>query len=145
MELDYCHPPIGAEWYEREPSWGEALGTPKRAVRELEEALGRIRQAEPTTESIGEKFKEHADKWERETAHLSSPNQMMMHPSYQAILGMGDKVVPLLLRDLQNKRRPWFWALSYLTTENPINPSDAGKMDKMIAAWVRWGKAKGLL
>jgi hypothetical protein len=70
---------------------------------------------------------------------------MMMHPSYQAILGMGDKVVPLLLRDLQNKRRPWFWALSYLTTENPINPSDAGKIDKMIAAWVRWGKAKGLL
>lgn len=69
----------------------------------------------------------------------------MMHPSYQAILGMGWKVVPFLLRDLQQNRRAWFGALSYLTRANPIKPKDAGKMDKMIEAWVQWGRDKGLL
>src|ERR1035438_4687556 len=37
---------------------------------------------------LTDRFLEQANKWERETAHLSSPNQRMMHPSYQAILGM---------------------------------------------------------
>src|SRR5438132_12854265 len=95
--------------------------------------------------SLEDLFKHHADKWESETAHLSSTSQIMMHPSYQAILGMGDEVVPLLLRDMQQNRRSWFGALSYITKENPINPSDAGKMQRMIDIWVRWGRAKGLL
>lgn len=95
--------------------------------------------------SLEQRFREQADKWERETQHLSSPTQKMMHPSYQAILGMGRWIVPILLRDLQQNRRAWFGALSYLTHENPINAKDAGKMDKMIDAWVNWGKLKRLL
>ena len=95
--------------------------------------------------SLEQRFREQADKWERETQLLSSPTQRIMHPSYQAILGMGREVIPLLLRDMQQNRRPWFWALSYLTHENPINPKDAGRMDKMIEAWVKWTREKGLL
>lgn len=90
-------------------------------------------------------FAEHTERWQAETAHLSSPSQVMAHPSYQAILGMGKAVVPLLLRDLQRNRRPWFAALTYLTGQNPISRSDAGKMDKMINAWVKWGEKAGLL
>ena len=95
--------------------------------------------------TLEDQFKEQAEKWQRETEHLSSPTQRVMHPSYQAILGMGNKVVPILLRDLQQNRRPWFWALSYLTQENPINPKDSGRIDQMIEAWVRWGKEKDML
>lgn len=73
----------------------------------------------------------------------------MMHPSYQAILGMGqehkEKVIRLLILDMQQHRRAWFWALSFLTRDNPINRADAGKMDKMISAWVKWGERKGIL
>ena len=98
-----------------------------------------------TESNLEQRFREQADKWERETQHLSSPTQRIMHPSYQAILGMGREIVPILLRDLQQNRRAWFGALSYLTHENPIDPKDAGEMDKMIAAWVNWGKLKRLL
>jgi hypothetical protein len=73
----------------------------------------------------------------------------MMHPSYQAILGMGAEhkrdVVRLLLRDLQKNKRDWILALSYLTQVNPINPKDAGKTDKIVDSWVQWGKEQGLL
>jgi len=101
------------------------------------------REAEKRLE---ERFREQADKWQRETQHLSSPGQRMMHPSYQAIMGMAndnrDEVIDLLLRDMQQNRREWFWALSYLTHENPIDRKNAGKLDKMIEAWVRWGQQR---
>jgi hypothetical protein len=96
--------------------------------------------------SLKERFREQADKWQQETQHLSSPSQRMMHPSYQAIMGMAsdnrDEVIDLMLRDMQQNRREWFWALSYLTHENPIERKDAGRLDKMIKAWVRWGQQR---
>lgn len=99
-----------------------------------------------TDTQLEQKFREQVDKWDRETRHLSSPTQIRAHPSYQAILGMDrDKVVPLLLRDMQQNGRAWFGALSYLTGENPIEAKDAGKMDKMIAAWVKWGQKRNIL
>lgn len=110
-------------------------------------ALGRavIVQASP----LEKRFEEQADKWSRETVHLSSPTQMMLHPSYQAIMGMAREdeqgLIRLMLRDLRDNRRLWFWALSYLTNDNPIKPTDAGKLNKMIDAWVKWGTVRGLL
>jgi hypothetical protein len=95
---------------------------------------------------LEEQFREQADKWDYETAHLSSPAQRFAHPSYVAILGMAndhrEEVIDLLLRDMKQNRREWFWALSYLTHENPINRKDAGRLDKMIDAWVRWGEQR---
>jgi hypothetical protein len=98
------------------------------------------------TRTLEERFTEQAEKWDRETAHLSAPAQRFAHPSYLAILGMAndnrDEVIDLLLRDMQKNRREWFWALSYLTHENPIDRKDAGRLDKMIQAWVRWGQTQ---
>ena len=103
----------------------------------------------PAVHSLEERFHEQASRWSEETAHLSSPAQAMQHPSYQAILGLAlddrNEVIRLMVRDLQENRRPWFWALSYLTQENPIERRDVGKLDRMIRAWVRWGVAKGIL
>jgi hypothetical protein len=100
--------------------------------------------AEVVEISLAERFRTQADKWARETQHLSSPAQMMAHPSYQAILGMAQdnkrEIIRLLLLDLERNRNEWFWALSYLTQDNPIKPSDAGKMDRMISAWLNWGR-----
>ena len=99
--------------------------------------------------SIAETFIIHAETWARETAHLSSPTQIMMHPSYQAVLGMvqddKDEIIRLMLVDLRDNRRMWFWALSFITQANPVNRSQAGKLDAMISAWVEWGKKKGII
>jgi hypothetical protein len=95
--------------------------------------------------ALEERFRELAENWERETGSLSSLTKRVMHKNYQAIVGMGQQVVPILLRDLRDNRRDWFWALSAITQENPVDRVDAGRVDKMIAAWVDWGRKKRML
>jgi hypothetical protein len=94
---------------------------------------------------LGKRFRVEAQKWEQDTMHLSSTARRVLHPSYQAIMGMGPDVVPILLRDMQQTGRQWFWALRHITGENPVDPSDLGKVDKMISAWIKWGKKEGKL
>jgi len=159
---EFCDADIcTSEWSPRGPSsHGWHVASTEKSARSRQDAIARMIEdiwqmpieACDATEAdlrLEAKFREQAEKWERETRHLSSPTQRMMHPSYQAILGMGAehrrKVLRLMLRDLQVNRRPWFWALSYLSQNNPVKPSDAGKIDKMIQSWLNWGKAERLL
>lgn len=128
--------------------WGGSTYANKLEVSFAPEQLVN-QQSAVRPKTFENQFYEQANKWARETAHLSSPTQRMMHPSYQAILGMArddeETVIRLMLQDLRDNRRLWFWALSYLTKENPIKDADAGKLDKMIKAWVDWGKQRGKL
>jgi hypothetical protein len=94
---------------------------------------------------LSARFYEQADKWERETRHVSSMTDIVMHSSYQAIIKMGPDVIPFLLRDMKENRRLWFTALAQLAGENPIKPSDAGRVDRMTTSWLKWGKEKGFL
>ena len=95
--------------------------------------------------SAEEQFRELADKWERETRHVSSMTDIVMHSSYQAIIKMGPDVIPILLRDMEESGRLWFTALAQLAGENPVKPSDAGRVARMTASWLKWGKERGLL
>jgi hypothetical protein len=149
------------EWLALDPepiSWHEddeairIMAAINECVAELEEKGASVATGElciPTESALAERFQEQAEKWARETAHLSSPTQMMAHPSYQAILGMASedkrKIIRLMILDLKQNRNEWFWALSYLTQDNPIKQSDAGKMEKMISAWVNWGIEHNLI
>jgi hypothetical protein len=121
---------------------------------EVEKAPVTITQAAAPDDvrALEERFREQAEKWDLETAHMSSPLQRMMHPSYQAILGMSAEspqnkrdIIRFMLHDLKTNHREWPLALSYLTQHNPINPKDYGKTDKITAAWIKWGSDQGLL
>lgn len=143
-----CEPVRDAEWRASE-SWDtderSSHDEPLRNHLEFVEWW----YAVTAKDDLAKRFHEQAEKWARETAHLSSPAQMMVHPSYQAILGMAleDKreIIRLMIQDLRQNRNEWFWALSYLTQDNPIKQPEAGNMDKMISAWVNWGRAHNLI
>jgi hypothetical protein len=130
-------------------NWSSFLARTIQRHSEAALFLESLTKAAVESPTLEQQFYEQSEKWARETEHLSSPTQMMMHPSYQAILGMAredqEKIIHLMLRDLRDNRRLWFWGLSYLTKENPIKPADAGKLDKMIKAWVNWGTERGKL
>ncbi len=96
-------------------------------------------------ESLQETFNTLAKRWRDDTAALSSPTAKAVHPAYQRIIGMGPRALPLILREMKREPDDWFWALTAITGEDPVPPEDAGDMDKMVDAWLRYGEQGGLL
>jgi hypothetical protein len=94
-------------------------------------------------DEIEDIFKALANKWRSETRGTASINEISMHPAYQQIIGMGEVVVPLLLRELERKSGFWFWALKAITRADPVPLEDKGKVPRMIQAWLDWGKREG--
>jgi hypothetical protein len=84
-----------------------------------------------------------AERWKKETAHLSNIAKRALHPAYQEIIGMGERAVPLLLAELQRQPEDWFWALHAITGANPLPPASAGDQGAMAEAWLRWGAEHG--
>lgn len=82
-------------------------------------------------------------KWEAETAHLSSITEIAMYPAYQEIIGMGSIAIPLILSEMKTKPGHWFWALKSITGEDPVLPSQRGRIKEMVKAWLQWGKEQG--
>jgi hypothetical protein len=99
--------------------------------------------SQPALVGLDRRFREQADKWQSETAFLSSTPMRVMHDSYQTIMAMGPDVIPILLLDLQKTHRHWFWALRHLTNVDPVLERDKGNIDKMIDSWITWGRKEG--
>ncbi len=85
---------------------------------------------------LAEKFYSLASQWQSDVEGMSSTAQMSQHPAYQEIIGMGTKVVPLLLRELKQNPLYWLLALSEITGENPIKPEQRGRVIQMAEAWI---------
>ncbi|MBD2357157.1 hypothetical protein H6G41_21455 [Tolypothrix sp. FACHB-123] len=81
--------------------------------------------------------------WREENRGVSSTNQISMHPAYQQIIGMGEAVIPLLLKELEKKSGQWFWALKSITREDAVPPEYKGNTKEMTKAWLDWGRRKG--
>ena len=88
-------------------------------------------------------FAKLSSEWRQGTRYLSSTTAIATHPPYHLIIGLGPQVIPLILSDLQREPGHWFWALSALTGENPVEPSDRGRIQAMTAAWLNWGTDNG--
>jgi hypothetical protein len=104
----------------------------------------KIYHSKPTVDHvIEEKFIKLRDQWKSEMVHVSSTTRLVLHPAYQAIIGMGPVVVPLLLRELEQRVDFWFWALHAITQEDPVSTEMRGDMREMAKAWISWGKNQG--
>ncbi|MBW4508736.1 MAG: hypothetical protein KME64_19810 [Scytonematopsis contorta HA4267-MV1] len=95
------------------------------------------------TTEIETTFMELAEQWRSETGMLSVVSKISMHPAYQRIIGMGQPVVPLIMRELEREPDHWFWALNAITGANPVKVEQSGRLPQMAQAWVEWGRANG--
>ena len=112
------------------------------AVNILDTTIALLRTSGILAE-LEREFQELSDRWHEDTAMISSAGDMITHPAYQNIIGMGPAVVPLLLCELAKEPDHWFWALNAITKENPIQHEDEGDIDKMAKAWLDLGKERG--
>ncbi len=101
--------------------------------------------AEALQDFVEIEFERFADRWQTETLFLSSYTEMVSAPAYLDMIGMGRKVVPLLLRRLERDPDHWFAALRATAKADPVPPEDRGAFDNMREAWLEWGHEQGLL
>ncbi len=95
--------------------------------------------------TLRERFADLADDWRTgRPAASSSVRQLAMHPAYQAIIGMGEDAVPLIIGELERKPDHWFWALQAITGKDPVKPDHAGRMRLMAQDWAEWAQAAGI-
>lgn len=102
-----------------------------------------IRVAPQSTETLEERFRRLEMLWRAETGHLSSSNKIIGHPAFRDIVRMGNAVVPLMLRDLEQQPRLWVWALPEITGDDPVPVADRGDIVQMTVAWLRWAEEHG--
>ncbi len=91
-----------------------------------------------------DQFRRLADTVHEECAHFSSIREIVLHPSYQQIVGMGPQVLPLILKELEDKPGHWFWALRAITREDPVLPDHRGIVSEMARDWLNWAIVKGV-
>lgn len=94
-------------------------------------------------ETLEQRFRRLEAQWVAETGHLSSHTTVVGHPAFREIVNMGEAVIPLMHRDLKQRPGLWVWALRDITGENPVSPTDAGRITSMSEAWLRWGRERG--
>jgi hypothetical protein len=89
------------------------------------------------------KFTTLVNQWKGGRSATSSVTDMITHPAYQKIIGMGKGVVPFIISELRaDGEEPdhWFWALRILTDVDPVRPEDRGDIVKMANAWLEWAE-----
>ena len=92
-----------------------------------------------------QRFRQLASTWLRDTGYLSDPVRKFLDRSHLKIIAMGEKVLPLILRELEKKSGFWFVALDAISPENPVQPEDQVSFDATANAWLRWGRQRGLI
>lgn len=93
--------------------------------------------------SIEGSFRQLVGEWKAATAFTSSGTEMLLHPAYQRIIGMGQEAVKLIVSELRREPDHWFWALKAITGEDPVAAEDHGKLDRMTTAWLKWAAQRG--
>ncbi len=90
-------------------------------------------------------FEQLAAAWENDTQYVSSSTQIVLHPAYQRIIGMGPSALPLIFARFQRQPQHWFWALRSISGEDPVAPENIGNVRGMTADWFAWGRERGLI
>ncbi|MDT7777667.1 MAG: hypothetical protein QOC99_179 [Acidobacteriota bacterium] len=101
--------------------------------------------AEQATAEVEKQFRVLAEQWYIETMPLSSYFEKILHPAYQKLLTLGEAAVPFILRELEDEPNDWFWALRIITDADPVTAEQAGDMEAMAEAWLRWGRENGYI
>jgi hypothetical protein len=93
--------------------------------------------------TVERQFNELAARWKEDTEFISSTTEIALQPSYQRIIGLGPAAIPLILRELAQQPRQWFWALQAISGANPVPAEQRGNVPAMTKAWLDWGRSHG--
>jgi hypothetical protein len=81
-------------------------------------------------------FKDSYARWLEDSVFDSLPDRMRRHDSYQKIVAMGDRVVPLIAAELRKEPSFLFLALEDITKLNPVSEAALGNLRRTVDEWL---------
>lgn len=141
---------LGEEWrHKKVPIFGDFYYTSPHTTRQNSAFVQPYFIIAPKTDIndwfLVSEFNELVSLWKEETSICATAMEMIVHPAYQQIIGMGRKAIPLILNELMRAQDHWFWALKMISREDPVPESARGNINEISKAWIDWGYRKGYL
>jgi len=84
------------------------------------------------------KFKHFKNEWIKQIGYHSNPDIVYNNENYKEIINLGDKVVPFLIKDLNENNGDWLFALSTILNVDPIKKENIGNWDGMKKDWNKY-------
>ena len=92
---------------------------------------------------LEQEFARLREEWNTNVAFKSKLFDICTDPAYLRIIGLGPRVVPLILREMQQEPDMWFWALVSITGEDVAG--DVPNMKDATNLWLAWGREHNLI
>ncbi len=115
----------------------------RREEESVEHSAESARPSPAVSGEVRAKFDRLAMEWRSAIRYVSSLSQMVTHPAYQTIIGMGVEAIPLMLERLGRQPEHWFWALKSIAGEDPVPEDERGDVEAMSRTWLSWGRQHG--
>ncbi|MFA5747374.1 MAG: hypothetical protein WC926_04895 [Candidatus Paceibacterota bacterium] len=94
-----------------------------------------------TYQSLENRFNSLVSTWKQDTEFSSSVSEIVSNKAYLQIIALGEKVLPLIFKSMEQEPNHWFVALTSITGGvNPIKPEHRGNLSKMTEDWLDWAK-----
>lgn len=97
----------------------------------------------PNPSGLRRKFEDLVREWEHDTMLSSSSHEIIMHPAYQRVIGIGERALPLIFEELKRGKGHWHWALCAITGENPAASTDS--LREAAKEWLAWAEERDFL
>jgi hypothetical protein len=94
---------------------------------------------------VERRFQRLTEEWIRDTAFYSDPVPIFLHRALFKIIGMGEKALPLILKEMEKRSADWLVALDAVSPVNPVNAEDEKDFERAANAWIAWGRSNGLI
>lgn len=142
-QIDWNRGAVCASVHKRQSNYWTFTSQSRNRIRDaaISPGVDLYKVSLPKADHLAESFTKLSQEWQRQTGHLSSIERKAMHPTYQAIIGMGMQGVPYVLRELKNRSGHWFWALHYMTGCDLSKPNQT--IEELRNEWLEWGRHQG--
>lgn len=116
----------------------------------LLEALGDIREIDARATIVGfpdfqideridrNEFNQNYNQWLNDSIYDSLPELMRAHQSYQVIIAMGERAIPVIAAELRKQPSFLFLALEDITGDDPVPDEAEGDLRATVEAWLEW-------
>lgn len=144
LEQDHKRP-LSQEIEEWHPAMSRRGANPSAWIQKSRQVGPKVKSLEIRSAAppLAATFQRCAEDWREATMFSSSVLDIVMHPAYQRIIGLGPRALPHILRELKETTDHWFWALRAITgidaAEGTTTLQDAAR------AWLAWGHHRGLI